>query len=149
MRKELKTSIQIMAKPSAVWSVLMDFESYPHWNPFIKSIKGNAEKDTFIEARIEPPDAKGMIFKPKVLNCEDNKSFRWLGHFFIKGLFDGEHHFELIDNNDGSTTFVHSEKFSGILIPLFSKMLDNNTKRGFEMMNEALKKRVEQGKMTI
>lgn len=66
-----------------------------------------------------------------------------MGHLFIKGLFDGEHSFELIDNLDGTTTFIQSEKFEGILIPLFKKMLDVNTKEGFESMNKALKARVE------
>jgi hypothetical protein len=49
----------------------------------------------------------------------------------------------LIDNLDGTTTFIQSEKFGGILLPLFKKMLDVNTKEGFESMNKALKDRVE------
>jgi hypothetical protein len=34
--------------------------------------------------------------------------------------------------------------FTGILLPLFAKMLDNNTLAGFKQMNEALKARVEE-----
>jgi len=59
------------------------------------------------------------------------------------GLFDGEHKFELIDNNNGTTTFVQSEKFTGILVPLFRKMLDVNTRNGFSLMNEKLKELAE------
>jgi len=58
-------------------------------------------------------------------------------------LFDGEHKFELIDNANGTTTLIQSEKFSGILVPLLKKQLDDNTKRGFEAMNEKLKELVE------
>ncbi len=76
-----------------------------------------------ITTRLEPPKASSMTFKPKVLVFEDNKKFVWLGHLFIKGLFDVEHSFELIDNLDETTTFMHSEKFEGILIPLFKKCL--------------------------
>lgn len=66
-----------------------------------------------------------------------------MGHLIIPGLFDGEHIFELIDNGDGTTTFVQRELFGGILIPFFKKMLDVNTKQGFELMNKALKEQVE------
>jgi len=34
------------------------------------------------------------------------------------------------------------ERFSGLLVPLFSNML-NNTKSGFQMMNEKLKQEAE------
>ena len=35
------------------------------------------------------------------------------------------------------------ERFRGILVPLMKKMLDNNTKDGFNQMNQALKIRCE------
>lgn len=143
MAKELITEIKIKANPAQVWAVLTDFSTYPTWNPFIKSLTGDVKVGNTITARLEPPKASGMTFKPKVLVLEANKKFVWLGHLFIKGLFDGEHSFELIDNLDGTTTFIQSEKFGGILIPLFKKMLDVNTKEGFESMNKALKERVE------
>jgi hypothetical protein len=37
---QIKTEIPIGAPASAVWSILMDFERYPEWNPFIKKISG-------------------------------------------------------------------------------------------------------------
>ena len=61
----------------------------------------------------------------------------------FKGLFDGEHKFELIDNGDGTTTFLHSEKFKGLLVGLFKNQLENNTKKGFELMNASLKNYIE------
>ena len=80
---------------------------------------------------------------PTVLALETEKEFRWIGHLLFPGLFDGEHKFELIDNNNGTTTFVQSEKFTGILVPLFRKMLDVNTRNGFSLMNEKLKELAE------
>lgn len=143
MSKEIKTEILIHTAPSKVWSVLTNFKSYPQWNPFIKSISGEVEVGKRITARIEPPEASGMTFKPKVLVFDPNKEFSWLGHLGIPGLFDGEHKFELIDNHNGTTTFIQSEKFKGVLIPLFSKMLDVNTVAGFKLMNQKLKELAE------
>ena len=144
MAKEIKTEILINATPEKVWSILTDFDNYPNWNPFIKSIKGDVKVGNKITVRIEPPEAKGMTFKPKVLSFDQNKEFRWIGKLLFKGLFDGEHKFELIDNGNGTTTFRQSEKFKGIFVPLFKKQLDNNTKNGFEEMNNKLKELAEQ-----
>ena len=143
MAKEIKTEIVIHATPAKVWSILTNFDNYPNWNPFIKSINGEVLVGNKITARIEPPEAKGMTFKPKILCYETNKELKWIGHLLFAGLFDGEHKFELIDNGDGTTTFRQSEKFRGILVPLFKKMLDNNTKKGFEAMNRKLKELAE------
>ena len=144
MAKEIKTEILINTTPEKVWTIFTNFENYPNWNPFIKSIKGEVKVGNKITARIEPPEAKGMTFKPKVLTYEINKELKWLGHLLFAGLFDGEHKFSLIDNGNGTTTFIQSEKFKGILVPLFQKQLDNNTKKRFEEMNKKLKEIAEQ-----
>jgi hypothetical protein len=141
--KELRTEIIINASPSRIWNILMDFDKYPEWNPFIKSINGLQAKGNKLSARLEPPDSMGMTINPRILEVVKEKEFRWLGHLMIPGLFDGEHIFELIDNKNGTTTFIQREKFSGILIPLLKKMLDDNTRRGFESMNQQLKTKSE------
>ena len=143
MTIEINTKIEIHASSEKVWSILTDFKNYPNWNPFIKSINGAVNVGNIITARIEPPNSKGMTFKPKVLTYDFNKEFSWLGHFILPGLFDGEHKFEVIDNRNGITTFRQSEKFNGILISLFKKELNINTKKGFEEMNYKLKELAE------
>ncbi|MCC6371939.1 MAG: SRPBCC domain-containing protein [Bacteroidia bacterium] len=143
MSKEIKTEIVIQASPEKVWKEFTNFKTYSEWNPFIKSLTGETEKGKHLVVRLEPPNAKGMTFKPKVLTFEKNKELRWLGHLFVPGLFDGEHKFELIDNQNGTTTFIQSEKFNGILVPLFGKMLDVNTMNGFRLMNQKLKELAE------
>ena len=67
-----------------------------------------------------------MIFKPIILTRINNKELSWQGKLLFKGLFDGKHKFELIDNGDGTTTFIQSEKFSGIFVWLFNP---RNTKK--------------------
>jgi hypothetical protein len=141
--KHIRTEIVIQATPAEVWNVLTDFNRYPEWNPFITSLKGVSTKGEKLVARMEPPNGSAMTFKPTVLIANRNKELRWLGHLLFPGLFDGEHIFELYENTDGTTTFVQREEFTGILVPLFSKMLDTKTLAGFELMNKQLKERVE------
>ncbi len=137
-KKAIKTSINISATPEMVWGVLTDFESYGEWNPFLKSISGEIREGNKIQV-----NAGGMKFSPEVLVFKENTEFRWIGKLLFKGIFDGEHSFEIIDNKDGTVTFKHEEEFNGILVGMFSKKLDTETRSGFEQMNLKLKERAE------
>lgn len=137
-KKEIKTSIQIKASPETVWNILTDFAQYPNWNPFLSLVEGDFKVGNHIKI-----NANGMKFTPKVLVYEEHKEFRWIGNLLLKGLFDGEHSFQIIDHKDGTVTFKHEERFSGILVGLFPKKLYADTTTGFEQMNEKLKERSE------
>ena len=141
--KELYSEIEIDASAERVWGVLTDFASYPEWNPFIRSISGEPTTGERLEVRIEPPGGRGMIFRPTVLKAEDNRELRWLGHLLVPGLFDGEHSLALQPLDEKRVRFIQREAFKGLLVPLLSRSLDNNTLRGFEEMNRALKERAE------
>ncbi|MCT7910436.1 SRPBCC domain-containing protein [Arcobacter lacus] len=138
---EIETSIKINSKANKIWQELINFEEYKNWNPSIIDIIGELGKNKILKIVVKI-DEKTMIFKPKILVCEENKELRWLGKFLFSGIFDGEHYFLIEENSDGTSTFIQGEKFCGILIPFFGKMI-LNTKKGFEAMNEELKKRVE------
>lgn len=141
--KEIKTEILINASPEKVWAIFSDFENYPTWNPFIKSLTGQVKVGDKVHVTIQPYDSKPMSFKPKILAFETKKEIRWLGRLLFGGLFDGKHQFELIDNGNGTTTFKQSELFKGILIPFFSKKKMENTRKGYEAMNQKLKELAE------
>ena len=141
--KAVYTEIVIKATPEKIWSVLTDFGSYPSWNPFIHSLTGNPIKGKKITAFLQPPHSKGMTFTPIVLQYEAQREFRWLGSLGMPYLFDGEHTFKIVDNHNGTCTFVQYERFRGVLVPMFGKMIDENTVAGFQLMNEAVKMRAE------
>lgn len=143
MSFQLFTEILIQAEPQRVWKILTTADDYPTWNPFIKRMKGNLSLGSQIEVEILAPNSSTMIFKPKVTAFRENREFRWKGKLFIEGLFDGEHKFELIEQENGTCLFQQSEKFSGILVPFLKKQLEVNTKQGFEMMNAKIKELAE------
>lgn len=120
----------------------MDFKNYPNWNPFIKSLSGNAEVGEQLTAQLFLSGKKPMIFKPTVLKAIPNQEFRWLGKLGVKGLFDGEHYFKLEKLDDNRTLFTQGENFSGLLSGVLFKMIGEETKQGFESMNLALAKNV-------
>ena len=136
--KNIQTEILILADTAKVWDVLMNFDSYPKWNPFITSISGERKLGNRLTVSINPPGGKGMTFKPNILTLEANKEFRWKGKLGINGIFDGEHYFILESVDKDITKFIHGEKFSGLLVPLVGKILDK-TQKVFQLMNESIK----------
>ena len=140
--KTITTSIILKANSEQVWNVLLDFGQYANWNPFIQKIKGKAELGAQLENSIHLPGKDAQVFKPEVIMLKKNQHFAWRGMLFIKGLFDGEHHFRLIALPDGNTKLIHEEFFAGLLVKPILKMVGEQTLQGFEAMNEALAKRL-------
>jgi hypothetical protein len=140
--KTIQTEIIIDTDASKVWSVLMDFEQHPNWNPFIRKISGEQRVGATLSVSIKPPDGNEMTFKPQVLVLEQNRELRWKGKLFIKGIFDGEHFFKIESLGDHSTRLIHGEIFSGVLVSLLGNMLEK-TKDGFQLMNESMKQECE------
>ena len=134
--------IEIDASPWEVWQVPTDFDAYPEWNPFIQAIEGNPEVGVRLRVRIQPPGTCGVTLRPTMRRVQPARELRWLGRLFIPGLADGEHRLAVEPLGGGRSMFVQSERFSGLLVGLLRSTLVA-TQRGFEQMNQALKRRVE------
>jgi hypothetical protein len=124
--------------------VLTDFEGYGDWNPFITSISGMPLQAEQLRVRMQPPGSMSMTFRPTVLNAEPERELRWLGTLGPRGVFDGEHSLRIVPLGERLVRFVQSERFAGVLVPLLMLLVRNSTRRGFEAMNQALKRRAEQ-----
>lgn len=142
--REIRTEITIAAPPERVWNTLMEFATFPDWNPFVRAISGTVQQGGRLEVHMQPPGHKESVFRPTVRAVEPNRELRWLGRVLIPGLFDGEHQWKLEPTSDGGTRFIHTEQFTGVLVPFFGTLLADSA-RGFETMNRALKERVECG----
>ena len=141
---ELRTEIEIEAAPAAVWDVLTHFASYPEWNPFIVRAKGELRASERLELTMSLPDSnREHVVRPRLLLCDAPRELRWLGHLWVKGLFDGEHFFRLHESDPGRTRLIHGEDVSGLLVRFALGTIAEVT-RGFVYMNQALKRRVEQ-----
>ena len=143
--REILTTVEIDAPPERVWDVLTDFDAYDEWNPFLRVV-GRPNVGARPRIRLTPPSGRSMEFRPEVLVSEPNREFRWKGHLFVPGLFDGEHRF-VLDSLDGGrrTRLTHAETFSGVLAGPVLWVDRGDTRAGFEAMNEALKRRAEAG----
>lgn len=140
--KELVTEIDIAATASRVWKVLTSFERHSEWNPFMTKISGRAVEGEKLEITLPNPQGGTMVISPTILKVEEEKELRWLGR--TEGdTFNGEHSFIIEPTGQRSVRFIHSEKFTGSMVPMLEGWLDTLVRKYFEDMNKALKNRAE------
>ena len=160
MGTSLSTEVTIDAPARDVWAVLLDFEAYGEWNPYIVEIE--------VEDKDEPNDMVvgdhllvTAMFKgsrkrsnPRVLDVRPDRELRWEAELCCPGVFTGEHSFLLLEEDvrDGlkqrvQTRLMHTEHFQGCLVGAIWCCLESalitETRSNFEAFNAALKKRVE------
>ncbi|MFD2553325.1 SRPBCC domain-containing protein [Sphingobacterium tabacisoli] len=143
MKRKIETTILIDAPIAAVWSVLIDFTSYPVWSPTIQNFDGIPKVGQRTKVLLQQPGGMRITMNPVFLKLETNREIRWKGRLWIDGIFDGEHYFIVEPVANGQTRLIQGELFSGILIPFLKKMIDVDTKNGFVLFNAALKAEVE------
>jgi hypothetical protein len=144
MSKQLRAEVEVEASPQRVWEVLTDFAAYRQWNPFIVEGDGQAVPGTRLELRMRLPGRRPTTLRPEVLEAEPGRRLRWLGRLLVPGLFDGEHSFTLEPAGSGRVRVVQQEEFRGLAARPVLAVIGKPTLAGFELMNQALKARVEQ-----
>jgi hypothetical protein len=141
--RRVHTQIDIEAPVQIVWDLITDLDNYAAWNPFVVMGKGPIQEGEKITVRAEPKGAPGKTFRPVITKLAPGRELRWLGHFLLPGLVDGEHIHILEPLGETRTRYIHDDEFSGWLLPAVWTRLELVTRIGFEKMNAALKKRAE------
>ncbi|MCU0438133.1 MAG: SRPBCC domain-containing protein [Raineya sp.] len=136
------TSIEINAPVEKVWAELMNIESYPAWNPLVKTIQGDLKQGNEIKIYIIPLKSN---FKAKLTVFQSQKEMTWLGAVGAKWIVCGEHYYRLEAKGD-KTLLLHGEEFKGILSYLIPPFITSMMKKTFEKHNQILKQRIENGK---
>lgn len=126
----------VAADAATVWRVLTDTVAYPSWNPFVRRLDGDLVEGSRLTVDLQPGE-KITTLRPRVVDVQPGRSFSWLGHVGVPGLLDGRHTFSVEPDGDG-TRLVQLETLSGLLTPLFRRMLTTETPAAFEASNDAL-----------
>jgi len=74
--RQIQTSIDIVASPTRVWSVLTDFRAYATWNPFIALIDAKPQPEAQLRVTIAPPGRRPMTFRAVVLTATPRREPR-------------------------------------------------------------------------
>ena len=148
----VETSVVINAPAKDVRSVLYDFADYPKWNPFLVKVEGTAEsgKQLYVTVKEEgKPELTGDV----TIIAATDRLLSWSGTAMsqmesgsidvgLPGILSARHDFIIEEQGPARTLFSNNDKLSGVLVSLYNS---KGLKTGLDAMNEALKKRVEQG----
>jgi hypothetical protein len=137
--RTIEHTVDIQAPSAVVWHILTEIDQYEDWNPFIPRLSGRLAPGERLTLTVRP-GTRRMTFRPTVLAVEDRALLRWHGRLGLPGLFDGRHEFRLRPVPDGRTRFTQCETFTGLLVPMMSRVL-GDTADGFAAMNIALRDR--------
>jgi hypothetical protein len=139
---EIRSELEIAAPAAEVWGILTDFPRYQEWNPFITEIKCEGSVGGPLELRLSLPEGRDHRLKARLLRLEADHELRYRAHLLFPGLFDGEHFLRVQALAAKRTRFVQGENFTGVLLRFSGRTL-TQVARGFDYMNEALKRRAE------
>ena len=141
--REIRTEIEIAAPLTKVWSILIDFDKWKAWNPIVSKASGVASLGSKLSITMCGKDGKdAQKYMPIVTSIQEPKYFRWRAKMMAEFLFTNDKVFELEEMGTG-TRLIHTEAFSGIIVPMFWSKLDKHVPSMLKSMNEALKILVE------
>jgi hypothetical protein len=139
----LLAQINIDAPASLVWEILVDFDAFPTWNPFITSAEGTVQVGGRLTLQMQPVGGSSVTLRPTVVEVVKGRRLRWQGRLGVRGLFDGDHLFIVEPRGASESRLVQQEQFNGLLVPFFQRALDRGTLPAFHAMNAALRDRAE------
>lgn len=137
-RVEIIATTQIAASADRTWQILTDTASYPNWNPFVRRLEGTLTTGQRIEVDLQQGNGKPHTVKPRVVEVKPGQSFTWLGHVGMPSIFNARHRFSVEPTAGGASQLVQHETLSGVLTPLFRRMLTRETPSAFAALNDAL-----------
>lgn len=138
--KQLDTHVDIDAPLKQVWRVLTDLPNYGAWNPFICQVDGGCRQDEIVTVRMHIPGKGFQSYRVRLTLIDEPVEFRWLGHFHVRGLIDGNHVFALSELSEGTVRLRQYEDFRGILVPfVWRSYITRHLLPCFEALNQNLK----------
>lgn len=133
---------KIAAEPQAVWSVLVDGATWPHWDSGVSEFDGRIAPEETV--KIHSLVAPGRVFPVKVSSFDPPTRLTFSGGMPL-GLFSGVRTYTLTPDGMGGTVFHVREEYDGPLLGLmWRKMPDLGP--SFTRFADGLKRRVESGR---
>ncbi len=137
--RSAETAILIDARREDVWNTLMDFGSYPDWNPYMR-VRGRAGPGETLEVRLDPPAGDDEEVSAEVFVYRPPRKLRWQGRLLVPGLRDLEYEVIVAPASRRRTLVVQRARHEGLLAVFVDV---GSVRSGLEGMGSALKRRME------
>lgn len=117
-RRTVRVQAEISASPERIWALLTDAAGMSRWNSTVSAIDGEIALDQKLAIRVP---ISPRTFTPTVTVFDPPKRMIWQDG--IASVFRGRRTFEIEPLATGSSRFVMTETFSGVLMPMIGPSL--------------------------
>ena len=143
-RLTVRTEVVIRASSQRIWELLLDFDTYPRWNPSIRRVHGRALPGEPATLWIPLLPFGPCLPAPVIFfEVEPAQRLRWIGIFLFPWLFRGDHRFILQPEEAHCIRVIQEETFHGLLVPLLAPLLRGHVRRLFRRTSLVLKQLAE------
>ena len=138
----ISTSIDIDASAETVWGMLVDFGSYPEWNPLTVGIEGEPVVGEVVKLHVDLGGQK-MTRKHVISRVEERSALCWTIRTKKPWLMRGERCQTLEILGKGKCRYRNEERVEGLVSFIVAISHKGKIRHGLEMLGQALKKRAE------
>ena len=140
--------VEINASAEAVWSVLIDLDSYGEWNPFTPKIESQLIVGSPVDLHVRlrersATDEKLYTRREWVTAVEKPRKLAWGTKVLFPFLLHAEKEQLITPIDQHSCSYDTIDKFSGLLYPIIALLYKKRIERGFDETAAALKERCE------
>lgn len=132
---------RIEAPPAAVWAVLVDFASYPAWNPFTVAVTSTLRIGEAVTLDVKMGTRPVMRRVEWVRRVEPNRALDW-GMDMAGGWLLRAERTQRLTELDGGTHYVTEDRIEGPLCPIVALQFGRALDTGFRAMADALREEV-------
>lgn len=109
-------TVTVVEAPRAdVWSTLVDFDSYPEWNPVIVRAEGQVTIGSTLGLTFDDGDTTEV----EVLDVKERRKLRWRDRLVLPGVRDRELTIRLRDAAEDATRVVVVQRVEGLGTPFY------------------------------
>ena len=120
--------------------LVVDFDAYPEWNPYMRSVEGRPEVGSTLEVHLEPPGGDGQDVSASVTVFKPPRKLRWKSRLLTPGLRDLEYEVIVEPLGPSRARVEQRARYEGLLTVLVDA---DDTRAGLVRMARALKLRAE------
>ena len=141
-----EVEINVDAPPEYLWKVLIDFESYGEWNPFITKIEGKAKIGSIITLtiKLDPRMEAIKLSKEMIVSLKEGQHLSYDSHVLSASLFNSVRWQTIRPSDNGQTSIYHTQqKISGLASWPICRTFGDRIAEGCQASSLALKERAE------
>jgi uncharacterized protein YndB with AHSA1/START domain len=136
------TTTLIEAPREEVWRILMDFEAYPRWNPYMRTVEGRPAAGRSLDIHLEPEGGDARDLQATVFTFKPPRKLRWQSRWLAPGLRDLEYEVIVAPSGRSRAQVTQRARTEGLFV-FFADT--GSTEAGLTSMAAALKRRAEAG----